>query len=944
MTPAVPTSDQNPKSILADKNTTEKSNEHSSLRVTFAKTPANKSPAANKNDVSSPVTKPLSAGQKKGKKMESKAAIPPEKQVTPPSTTIASRNASSTSKFGTTTLSTFYRTLKEDANTRGAKKLPELVLEKSKHVKGGPSATVFTRHKSSESLGHSSKRSTLTTSSRRGVKTKKYLRSTPRLSRNTSRTPTSMPRRSKSGKRLKKRVKSGTSTSKSKDSDLNAFKPAKLNEEYAKELNNITQILRAVSNFDATTGTGSGVIDTARERVKVTTIVQGKRSNTTTTDAVHRPLSADELKQLLSSITRVVSLHQLPVSGPTNNTGGVGQVPKSPTKLTPPTTATENLSSIKESNSLSSTNASKNKTATNDTTEAGSSKKRKGRKGKESSSGGGDEERSRGNKPTNKTRSKSSIRKGRSKSKVKDSLPRRTSSVSSTETNPVQNAAFLRKYFEESVRLATKKSSEEINLVNTEEGDKKKKRRTKIRAPRKGSSKSITQREKSLQSILTTNGAVKPAKSVSKTKTVDNKPKQPVPKVSTPAIRDFLKKEQPSERPKSKGPSDNKKDTRKPFKVSTNVSTTAVAGSYKQLPVAKRGTSETKVKGRKLSKVRSKSQGPLEIKPLAGSESVATSGGVTGAVASEGALSTNKSEHTNDMVDSFVTRITNESANFNKFRPLPQTPVKFQITDPMKNNFAATPIPNSKSQKQFDTVQEVINSKYAPDTTKMKSIWDKTPYQPMTHERFKELVSNYTHVDVLNGFKEEKKEAKKTTRQRTPTEKKSRENITGKKYEKVAAADEQRKPGTSGGGAVSTPTPPRSAPRTPILPYVRTPNPEKLLILPKPWEFGPESTVPVRHEPTVQQLQPPPATISKWIGSDAGSTYNRLNYDYNEERLSIMRQAHRARQRLREETAHRRKSVTKGPIGGPLVEEPPKEEYDPMAFYRNLAKRNAKTY
>ncbi|ODM96971.1 hypothetical protein Ocin01_09707 [Orchesella cincta] len=931
MTPAVPTPEQNPKSILADRHSTEKS---SSLRVTFAKPPPNKSLAAKQRDVSSPVAKPATPGQKKSKKVESKL-FSVEKQATPPASAApASRNSSSTSKVGTATLSSFYQSLKESAKA-GEKKVPELVPEKSKpnNARTSSATALSSRRKSSESVGHASKRSTLTTSSRRGVKPKKYKRSTPKISRNSSKTP-SLSRRSKSGKRLKKRVKSAITTSKSKDSDLNSFKPAKLNEEYARELNNITQILRAVSNFDANTGTGSGVVDTARERVKVTTIVEGKRSNTANTEVVHRPLSADELKQLLSSITRVVSLHQLPVGDPKNN-GAPGR--KSPT---PPSTANEIFSSIHKTESLLKVLAANNATNTStldilpkltNEAEGGTSKKKKGRKGKDLSTGGGDEGRSK--QVAHKFKSKVSIRKGRSRSRVKDDVTGRSSSVSSSEKDPVQNAAFLRKYFEESVRLATKKSSEELNL-NGDEGDNSKKKKHRKGTAKRASSKSIAQRKLSSLSVIGT----KIAKSESKTKADANRGKQLENQTSSPAIRDFLKKEQASlnsERPKSKGPGENKKDSglvRKPFKTSTNVSTTTV---LKPLPSVKRGTSETKLKGRKsqqirVSKVRSKSQGPLSTRRETKQDD-------ENDVSSEGVFRTKAPDHSNDLVESFLSKMTNESANISKFRPVPQAPVKFQITDPMKNSV----VTSTKSQKQFDNVQDMVNSKYAQDTAKMKSIWDKTPYQPMTHERFKELVSKYTHVDVLHGFKEENREQSSSSRQRTPTEKKSRESTTSKKPEKTA--DEQHKKQPTFSGLVTTP--PKSALKTPIYPFVRVPNPEKLLILPKPWEFEPESTVPVKHEPTIQQLQPPPTTISKWIGSDAGSVYNKLNYDYNEERLSIMRQAHRARQRLREETAHRRKSMTKGPIGGPLVEEPANDEYNPLTFYRNaVTKKNARNY
>lgn len=301
----------------------------------------------------------------------------------------------------------------------------------------------------------------------------------------TSKHVSGQSKRSKST-RLKKKSKKAV-----EDEDL--FKPAPLNEEYVSELGKIRNILKAVTAFDEGTSTEiHGLAPTSGEsgRIKVTTHYHysGDRSKSNTappgtSSSIPRPLSADELKQLLSSITRVVSLHQLPINDPSNTTDEL---------LLP----SHNVHSVSfGAGELQNGNNDMKKEE--DTQEAGvddgsssetsrKKKKKKSRKSKKSPS----KSLLRATVATISkinTKSKSALevkrapqpkRKATAKSKTTKRLS--NSSVSSTERDPVQNAAFLKKYYEESVRLANTKSLEEITASPEANVDKKKESRKSL--------------------------------------------------------------------------------------------------------------------------------------------------------------------------------------------------------------------------------------------------------------------------------------------------------------------------------------------------------------------------------------------------------------------------------------------------------------------------------
>lgn len=286
-----------------------------------------------------------------------------------------------------------------------------------------------------------------------------------------------------------------------------------MNEEYASELNKITQILKAVSAFDEATGTGNGAVtygsssknnlianftySGAESSNKASPIVSGGGLGLATPSGnVRRPLSADELKQLLSSITRVVSLHQLPVNrlpsasalknspafavAQTNITGT-----RQPTPPTMGSVVEEKETVLEKALNIPDIPSSIIKT-----------KKKKSRKlVKSPMSDKGASQTELGGNKAGGSGSNSSVTKVKRKSrpKYKSKKTRRghsDGSFSDSEKDPVKNAQFLRRYFEESVRLANRKSSDEL-LDKENNKSKKKLKKNRTSSSKKPSTKSI---------------------------------------------------------------------------------------------------------------------------------------------------------------------------------------------------------------------------------------------------------------------------------------------------------------------------------------------------------------------------------------------------------------------------------------------------------------------
>lgn len=483
--------------------------------------------------------------------------------------------------------------------------------------------------------------------------------------------------RTKSGKKLKKKK----STIQDEDKlETEEFKPAPMDAEYASELGKITQILKAVTAFEASTSTPNATIPrTSSPRIKITSMVEGNKSGhwgsgtSITHNSIHRPLSAEELKQLLSSITRVVSLHQLP--GNDQKEGSISP---------------NSSSTVKDSGSLSKVSKSK--------------KKIKKKKLPNYMSGTANREAVKTKSvilSTRSTRSKPSRRGKKSKNEHRKRDASDGSSVSSLDKDPAKNAAFLKKYFEESTRLAEKKSSDEL-MVKGEgiQGVKEAPSNTSNLKNKKGGK----------------NGTTIPNRFVKGNTTTSN-PKASVKNLSKASVSNIDAKKKSLASTTSLKPTMVQRVASKMRRATDSVEKIKKSPAQNTTPPNVKVESNAQEKGKPQADTKGKSTASkLSTTAVAGSPKA------------------------NSPVSSQLNAAINALRDRDQGPSKPKTP----IIDP-SNNAALR-------QQQFKSIEEVINSKFTGDTAKMKSIWEKTPYQPMTHSRFRDMVSRYASPEANAAY------------------------------------------------------------------------------------------------------------------------------------------------------------------------------------------------
>lgn len=471
--------------------------------------------------------------------------------------------------------------------------------------------------------------------------------------------------------------------------ETEAFQPAAMDAEYASELGKITQILKAVTAFEASTSTENATIPrTSSPRIKITSMVEGNKSGhwgsgiSVRQNSMHRPLSAEELKQLLSSITRVVSLHQLPVNEQ-----------KEAASISPNSSST-----TKDTSSLSKISKSK--------------KKMKKKKLPNYMAGTYNREAVKTKSiiiNTRSARSKSSKRGKKIKNEHRKRDASDGSSVSSLDKDPVKNAAFLKKYFEESTRLAEKKSSDE--LIVKGEG---------IQGVKEAPSNTSNKKGKK--------GTTTPARIV-KGNTTTNNPKAPVRNASKVSVSIIGAKKKSLASTTSFKPATQRVGSKM---VRDSVETMKKSVEDKKAPA--QNTVPVNVK------VESNAQEKNKLQDNSKGKSTASKISTTAVAGSPKA---------NSPVSSQLNAAINALRDRDQGPTTPKTP----IIDPTNNA--------ALRQQQFKSIEEVINSKFTGDTAKMKSIWEKTPYQPMTHARFRDMVTRYASPEA-NAAYAKAEEASKT--------------------------------------------------------------------------------------------------------------------------------------------------------------------------------------
>lgn len=510
-------------------------------------------------------------------------------------------------------------------------------------------------------------------------------------------------RRKKISKRGKRKVKSKSV----QDKDMESFKPAPLNNEYVTELGKITKILKAVQS------TETGIVDSTNPNA-ATRVKQAKAAAAKSLldeHAMSRPLSGDELKQLLSSITRVVSLHQL---------DGTGSSARSPD------TGLSTQAVLQKS----TTNVQQGDLAGEDkSTPAPARKKTRKRRSRKVKRKGTSRPPNIVKEPAGPPRSRALIfdrfhnrnPKASITNKTKDVVkplrkvrtnvirnnkpdgpsPRRPysegSSITSLDKDPIQNAVFLRKYYEETTRLANKRSSDELvagaEASNVEGKD----------------SKSSKQKNN-----------LKPVKS-------------PIASNKTPSKKSI---------PTAKQASGHSSVVQASTVASRKSASAASKTKVNAVPSTTTQKSISKTQVRKRSSIKRKSRATVKAK-----ESSTSSRGSTRPISSARSKGDgeNISKPTTDLKK--VPSLESETLKAIS-RSLPDK----VINAPQQIRLTVNPNPTSgpagRPTEQFKNIEEIINSSNVADAAKMKSIWEKTPYQPMTHARFKDMVSKYASPEA----------------------------------------------------------------------------------------------------------------------------------------------------------------------------------------------------
>lgn len=448
---------------------------------------------------------------------------------------------------------------------------------------------------------------------------------------------------------------------------------ASKDKEYASEINKITQILGGMNTPN---------------RLSITTesdhsIPEAHASTTEIDDSANigRPLTGGELKQLLSSITRVISLHKLPASNaPSQSNLGdrLKEAPVDPKKgvgVSVGTTDSLHKSKTKSKMSQKVPKDIKNPAITVSVRE----------------------QARLGSRPIGKPRKPNRKSKSRDKSVERVETVEKKGSASSIEEDPVVQAKFLRKYHEETVNLANRLSSGVI------EGEPEQEEIVSKRNRRKTSKADTTGAKLASKSTVKGNTGQS-----GKQLTRNQKSKTPLPSRKSSA-------------------STGRNRTRKPS-----------ASAERTLNVQNHPSV--------YSNHNESDQRQADVK---------TGNSIPSEMSAMNAIISQFQRHpmlaTYDELESTKHFLLNLDPRLNG--PVSGTP-STQFTAPSTpsisglrdDSFKMDDVnANFPRQPQFANFEEMLADKLPHKTPNMQSIWEKTPYEPMSNSHFREMLNKYAN-------------------------------------------------------------------------------------------------------------------------------------------------------------------------------------------------------